>query len=329
MKRALTIFSLAVAVAAGWSASSPPANAGRPVDARSYWTSERIADAKPRDIVVDHKPEFAQPQARPDGAGGGNGGGGNGGGETGSTTGSSWGGNEFVRRTTGKVFFTLGSTNYVCSGSTVDDANADVSLVLTAGHCVEGGADGAFASKFVYIPDFERWATKSCTTDPGRCFAASRLVTTSAWAEDGDLNYDVAFAVINGNTLESTWASQAIGFNLDRNQSTYAFGYPAAGKYKGTKLIYCAGTTRPDPYGSFDQGLGCGMTGGSSGGAWYVDFDPTTARGMANSVNSFKYYIDNSTMYGPYFGNYAQATYEAARVGGTENTAVSAPALVP
>lgn len=318
MKRAVTIVSLVVTIAAGWSASSSPANAQRRSDPRSYWTSARIAGAQPRDMVLDHKPEFVQPQARPGGGGG-----------TGSTTGASWGGNEFVRRTTGKVFFTLGGGNYVCSGSTVQDANADISLVLTAGHCVEDGADGGFASKFVYVPDYERWATKSCTTDPGRCFPATRLVTTSAWAGSGDFNYDVAFAVIDGNALEAAWSSQSIGFNLARNQSTYAFGYPAAGKYKGAKLIYCAGTVRPDPYGSLDQGLACGMTGGSSGGPWFVNFDPTTAVGTANSVNSFKYYIDNSTMYGPYFGNYAQATYSVARAGGAGNAAVSAPAVLP
>ena len=39
--------------------------------------------------------------------------------------------------TTGKVFFTLGGVNYVCSGTATSSANRDV--VTTAGHCVQRG----------------------------------------------------------------------------------------------------------------------------------------------------------------------------------------------
>lgn len=315
MKRSTAVFATLVAVGSAWVGTGDVADARGSADAREYWNRERILGAQPRDVVLADRPEHAQPQARPGGGGG--------------TTGASWTGNEFVRRTTGKVFFTLDGVNYVCSGSTVKDANSGLSLVLTAGHCVEDGAGGGFASKFVYVPDYERWATKSCTSDPGRCFPASRLVTTSAWANAGDFNYDVAFAVVDGGTLEQTWASQDIGFNLARGQTTYAFGYPAAGKYKGNKLIYCSGTVSADRFGSLDQGLGCNMTGGSSGGPWFFAFNPTTAVGTANSLNSFKYVGDNSTMYGPYFGNYAQATYDAARAGGSGNAAVAAPAVLP
>ena len=46
-------------------------------------------------------------------------------------TGGYFSGGGEVRDTTGKVFFTLGGTNYVCSGSAVTSGNKDV--VLTAG----------------------------------------------------------------------------------------------------------------------------------------------------------------------------------------------------
>jgi hypothetical protein len=280
-------------------------------NAKGYWNSDRLERAIPRD-------ESRQsPQAKPGGGGGG------------GSQGSSWTGNANVRRTTGKVFFTLGNTNYVCSGSTVQDGNANVSVVLTAGHCVEDGASGGFGTNWIYVPDYERWTAKSCTTDPSRCYAASRLVTSSAWASSGDFNYDVAFGVVAGNDLESTWGSQAIGFNLPTGQMMYSFGYPAAGKYTGGSLIYCNGTVRDDPY-SLDQGMSCGMTGGSSGGPWYANFNPSTGVGTANSLNSFKYSNDSRTMYGPYFGNYANAVYTNAASGsGGGNTAVTAPATLP
>jgi V8-like Glu-specific endopeptidase len=288
------------------SAPAASARAASKDDARSYWTQDRLEKAVPRDGV----------KGKP------------GGGGTSGSIGTGWTGPELVRKTTGKVFFTASGVNYVCSGSTVQDGNANVSVVLTAGHCTEDGADGGFVTNWVYVPDYERWSTKSCTSDPTRCFAASRLVTSSAWADSGDFDYDVAFAVVNGNTLESTWGSQAIGFNLSRGQAMYDFGYPAAGRYHGQQLIYCNGTVRQDLY-SLDNAMTCSMTGGSSGGPWYINFNSSTGVGTANSLNSYKYSNDTTTMYGPYFGNYAQAVYNTAASGVGPNTTVGAPGTLP
>jgi hypothetical protein len=44
------------------------------------------------------------------------------------------------------------------------------------------------------------------------------------------------------------------------------------------------------------------MTGGSSGGPWFVDFDKTTGVGTQVSLNSFGYTGEKNAMYGPYFG---------------------------
>ena len=307
--RRLTMLAICATLVAALTA--PAANARPPEDARGYWTRERIERAVPRDHAV------ANPQARPGGGGGG-----------GGSTGSNWTGPELVRETTGKVFFSLPSGNYVCSGSTVEDVNTGISLVLTAGHCVHDGDGGAFATNFVYFPDYER-SGRSCAVTPSPCYSASRLVTSSAWAIGGDFNYDVGFAVVAGNTLEQVQGAQAIGFGLPRRQTMYSFGYPAAGKYHGQELIYCNGTVANDPYGSLDQGMRCGMTGGSSGGPWYINFNASTGEGVANSLNSFKYSIDSRTMYGPYFGNYARAIYDAARASGPATQTVSPPAQLP
>ncbi len=60
----------------------------------------------------------------------------------------------------------------------------------------------------------------------------------------------------------------------------YAFGYPAAGRYKGKDLTYCAGNIFTDQYND-DQtwGMACNMTGGSSGGPWLASFNETTGVG--------------------------------------------------
>ena len=60
-------------------------------------------------------------------------------------------------------------------------------------------------------------------------------------------------------------------------------------------------------------GMTCDMTGGSSGGPWFLDFDETTGTGILNSVNSYKINFIPTWMFGPYFGADAQGVYEAAQ----------------
>jgi len=66
------------------------------------------------------------------------------------------------------------------------------------------------------------------------------------------------------------------------------------------------------------------MTGGSSGGPWFLDFSESTGAGTLASVNSFKYTSGpfSNYMFGPSFGAYAQRTYDAA-LGATGNTTVN------
>lgn len=217
------------------------------------------------------------------------------------------GGGEVVQ-TTGKVFFTLNGTDYQCSGSAVNSSNR--SLVLTAGHCLNDGA-GNFASNFVFIPAFDDGDR------PYGTFVARELLTTAEWNANEDLNYDVGFAVVNpvdGTSLIDTVGGQGIAFNQDRGLYTYAFGYPAASPYDGQTLTWCHGATRNDPLGSDSQGLRCNMTGGSSGGPWFIDYDEESGVGVLNSVNSFKYVLPilDANMYGPYFGAAAQDLYNTA-----------------
>jgi V8-like Glu-specific endopeptidase len=222
-------------------------------------------------------------------------------------TGGYYTGGGQVVQTTGKVFFTLGGTNYVCSGSSTTSSNHDV--VLTAGHCVNEGP-GAYATNWAFVPAYDDGAR------PYGTFTARSLVTTSQWAGSGDFNYDVGFAVVNpvnGTDLTDTVGSQAIGFNLARNQQMYSFGYPAERPYDGTDIAYCFDTVFQDTFGgSTDQGMDCNMTGGSSGGPWLLDYDAGSGVGTLNSVNSFGYRGLRDVMWGPYFGSVVQSAYSTA-----------------
>ncbi|PXY38248.1 trypsin-like serine peptidase [Prauserella flavalba] len=201
----------------------------------------------------------------------------------------------------GKVFFTLGGSNYVCSGTATSSSNGDV--VTTAGHCLNEGP-GAFATNFAFVPAYDHGSR------PYGTWTAERLYTTSAWANSGDFDYDVGFAVMNenasGQSLTQVVGSYPIAFNLARGLTYTSYGYPAGPPFDGESLYSCSGTARQDTVGgSQDQGLTCDMTGGSSGGGWLTS-------GRINSVNSFKYTFDPSTMYGPYFDSTIQSVYNSA-----------------
>lgn len=199
----------------------------------------------------------------------------------------------------GKVFFTLGGQNYVCSGNSV--ASDNESTVSTAGHCLHEGP-GAFATNFVFVPAYHNGAA------PYGKWAARSLHTTTAWSANGDIQYDTGFAVVaalNGQTLADTVGASGVQFNAARGLTYKAYGYPAASPFDGQSLKSCAGTAGNDTVnpGGTTQGIPCDMTGGSSGGPWVIG---TNSAGYQNSVNSYGYGSTSTTMYGPYWGTAIQ-----------------------
>jgi hypothetical protein len=201
----------------------------------------------------------------------------------------------------GKVFFTLGGRNYVCSANSVSATNG--SVVSTAGHCVHGG-HGKFASRWIFVPAYENGAA------PYGQWAATSFSAPTQWTKGGDISYDTAFvtvAPLNGSTLAQTVGASAIAFNQARGLAYEAFGYPAAAPFDGQTLKSCAGTAGDDPYAQTQsQGIPCDMTGGSSGGPWFL------GSGAQNSLNSFGYNNIPNVMFGPYYGSVAQTAYATA-----------------
>jgi hypothetical protein len=259
----------------------------------SYWTSARMSSAKPADIgstfastaapARGTSTKIAGTSARKPG-----------GGPTPSAA---------IVKSTGKVFFTLGGVNYVCSGSATSSGNKDV--VSTAGHCVNEGP-GAFATNWAFVPAYNN------NVRPYGTWTARRLVTTSAWANQGDINYDGGFAVmntLNGAHLTDVVGGQGIAFNLARGLYYEAYGYPQAAPFNGQTIKSCAGTAQNDIYGGTQsQRIPCDMTGGSSGGPWFTS-------GLQNSLNSFGYNGIKNQMFGPYFGSAIQTAYNSAATG--------------
>jgi V8-like Glu-specific endopeptidase len=272
---------------------------------RAYWTPQRMAAARPgEELAPAAGVRFTRPAAL-DGylhrlaPGRGT--------PTTPESGAPWTRGGAVARTTGKVFFSLGADDYVCSGSAVD--SADRSTVLTAGHCVVDPESGTAATNWVFVPAYANG------TAPYGIFPATHLATTTGWTTSEDFDVDVAFANVgpngSGQLLVDAVGGQPIAFGLPRGQSTWAFGYPAAAPWTGEQLVHCSGVVVQDttPSPSTDQGLACTMTPGSSGGPWFSGFDQRTGRGTLTSLTSFSYSDVTGVLWGPYLGSVAQALY--------------------
>lgn len=199
-------------------------------------------------------------------------------------------------RTHGKVFFSDGGSDYVCSGTVVVSSNE--STVLTAGHCVHGGS---FVTNFIFVPAYDNGDA------PFGEWPATDLYTTDEWASSEDFSYDAAFALIGtqgGATLEDTVGSRGIVFNQDPFQDVEAIGYPAGFPFDGESMRVCETTIDAidGPAGAPMQ-IPCDMTGGSSGGGWVMNEQ------YLHSVVSYGYLELPGFLYGPYFGSTIEELY--------------------
>jgi hypothetical protein len=202
----------------------------------------------------------------------------------------------------GKVFFTMAGQNYVCSGNAVTSANK--STVATAGHCINGGP-GVFATNFTFVPAYKDGDA------PYGTWTARKVYTTTQWEANGNIAYDTGFAVMNpldGEYLTDVVGGSGVEFNALRGVQYTSYGYPASAPYDGQQLWSCQGKATDDTtHPEFNtQGIPCTMTGGSSGGPWFL------SNGLQNSINSYGYNSSN-VMYGPYWGEVINATYDFAQ----------------
>ncbi|WP_233190611.1 MULTISPECIES: serine protease [unclassified Brachybacterium] len=281
-------------------------------DTEAYWTPERmeaaipadelVADAAPADGAVETSATTTIPgaQASPK-AQGGNG--------KDLKNEDGWPGEDDPIATgdtdhIGKVFFTVNGQDYVCSGNSVASTNGNT--VSTAGHCTNEA--GTWASNWAFAPGYDHGET------PHGLWTATELYAPQQWVSGEDMNYDVAFAVVapedGMGTLTEAVGASGIEFNTQRGSLITSYGYPAGSPFDGESLEQCQGTGFDDTIGDTDdQAIDCDMTGGSSGGPWFIGDGPD---GLQISVNSFGYTMQPNVMYGPYLGDVAQEVYETA-----------------
>lgn len=299
----------------------------------AYWTPARMAAAKPRDLTP-----VGQAVARKGKPGGG-----------GGVTGASWTKGGPVLDQTGKVFFHMGGGDWQCSGSIVDDqGRPGYSMVLTAGHCAIDEVTGEFASNWLFMPNWDAQPatfTTACSGSLYGCWTTAGgggIYVHYGFATAGSFNnqavtHDWAFAIVGpggkggGGQLDGSKALGGAGGSypiqfaggVSATNRLQAFGYPAAGKYHGNDLTWCAGNIGQDAStGNQTWSMPCDMTGGSSGGPWFEGLSETGGTGgVLSSLNSYGY-SGVSNMYGPKFNANTQATYNEARTEATVGNSI-------
>ncbi|KUL36537.1 hypothetical protein ADL22_24065 [Streptomyces sp. NRRL F-4489] len=234
----------------------------------------------------------------------------------------------------GKIFFDSPKGPMVCSGTIVEDpAHPGKSdLVWTAGHCVHSGRQGGWMRNIVFVPSYNDTGvpmsrvgtTPTREVTPYGRFWADWITTSGEWidlgsAESGNAGSAYDFAVLHvrpenggGKSLQETVGAAAqVWFNAphaDGISSVKAFGYPAAPPYDGARMMACLDrpgrlTMRPGTP-PMDR-IGCTMTGGTSGGGWFVSRGGKLALISNTSISS----TAHTWLAGPYLGPEAQRVF--------------------
>ena len=286
-----------------------------------FWTNARIARAIPRDFVRNPQSRTYKPnQWRNSGSG--------------VAAATTWTAGGEVSTSTGKVFFQMGKNFYVCSGSVITENAPQRSIVLTAGHCAFDEVNKAFATNWLFIPKYYEKPVglnpdaSFCKDTSFGCWTASALIVSNEYATAGAFNdtavkHDYAFGAMGpGGKSGTDDLSQIVGSHeisiaaQADGVDTWIFGYPAANRYKGNKLMFCNGLLGFDSRMMYETySLPCSLSAGSSGGPWFSPFVTTgTNKGTGTqiSVNSYTY-GGSKAMHGPKFTSETEEMYVAAK----------------
>ena len=203
----------------------------------------------------------------------------------------------------GKIFFTVGSKRFVCSGSVV--ASALHNVVFTAGHCVYDA--GRWVDNLVFIPGYRDGSA------PHGLFPAASAHSLDGWIRGQSFSYDIG-AVTLSSPVQDVVGTRGIAFNKRPKRSYTILGYPVrpTPPFDGERLVTCAssfvGLDKTGKPASIFAGP-CDMRQGASGGAWVIK------NGQVNSVVSHGYCDQIPSLCGlisgPYFGRAALNLYKA------------------
>lgn len=267
-----------------------------PATELNYWTSSAMRNAVNDDLLSDTSSSFAQDNtaqpaaAQQDGQPPANGNG------------------EYPLSTVGKIFFSdTSGRNYVCSGTAIESQNHNT--VDTAGHCLYASGSG-WMQNVIFCPLYKNGDT------PYGCWGASDLAVPSGWmnAKPNDLHEDFGMAVVAPNSegnLTDVVGGAGWAYDQADSQTFYAYGYPAGAPFNGQTRQSCQGSSRIWNYaGGKVVSIACNMTGGSSGGPWFIQVN---GKWYLDGHNDFTSTIQPGHMFSPYYGATWYALYQQAQ----------------
>jgi V8-like Glu-specific endopeptidase len=174
--------------------------------------------------------------------------------------------------TLGRLFFTQRGANFVCSASVIAR-----NTVATAGHCLHDGSGQAagFSTNVRFCPGF------ALAGAVRGCWSGLVVWVSGNWFAGGATDRDYACAVtaatgsMFASPLGDITGTTGRAWNWPTRQAEIAYGYPAAAPFPGFHIIVATSTewyevnmTAGD--GLMSKYIGSDMTGGSSGGPWWI-----------------------------------------------------------
>jgi len=225
-----------------------------------------------------------------------------------------------VQTAAGRIYFEMPAnprrkgpwTGYVCSGTVIDDATTNRSVILTAAHCVYDDANKAFARNVLFIPNQGGTSGSgtdlNCNNDPLGCWTPSFGVVDANWTAatfPDNIPWDYAYYVVADSgahagpgatsVLDDAAGSLPVSFLPPYTDDgvaggssidfTHALGYSYS---EDPNFMYCAEDMTTE--GAYNWWLpSCGLSGGSSGGPWAQPMDTSLGTGPVISVNSWGY----------------------------------------
>ena len=150
--------------------------------------------------------------------------------------------------------------------------------MFTAGHCLFDGA-GHASTHVMFVPAYRNGIA------PYGTFAARHTLAFQAWKDGGNDAFDMGAFSVGRNSKGRTLQSQvgALGFAWDQSRLQHwdLVGYPAEYPFSGERPVICEASHAFDDApvdneghsvtkGYDPIGVGCDMTGGSSGGPWIM-----------------------------------------------------------
>jgi V8-like Glu-specific endopeptidase len=197
-------------------------------------------------------------------------------------------------RPVGKLFFSDGISNFVCSASVIS-----YRVVVTAGHCVHRGSGGGagFYRNFLFVPAFKNGAA------PFGTWNWAFVTVTGTWAAGGGTvpnAADYAMFEFADRATSPTRIGSVTGFlgwrtlSLNPNHTTM-LGYPC--NFDSCQQIHqvSAGAFRNTSPNNVEYGSDA--RGGSSGGPWIQNFG-TASVGQSGGNNPGMNRVVGVTSYG-------------------------------